>query len=114
MAYVKQFENFKESNKELVDFFENNGFIVNLYTIENQECAEIEMWTDGGVDMIISLQPFTKKEFINSVESFDIDEEIELHRMDERYKKAFTIRESLSDFENYHNKLKKIAEKIKE
>lgn len=39
----------------------------------------------------------------------NVEEEIEFHRQDERYKKAFTLRESLDDFEDYLKWLNKIV-----
>lgn len=78
---------------------------------------ELESWTDGGVDMIITLPSSnnkTVKEQLNDyIENFDIDEEIDLYREDKRYKEAFTIRESLKDFENWLSWLKDITNELK-
>ena len=49
----------------LRQFFENEGFEVDLFEQDDHSCAELEKWTDGGVDMIITLMPFTKNEFID-------------------------------------------------
>ena len=98
--------------KELQKFFEENQFNVDEYYQENIQCAEIEQWTDGGVDMIISLQPFKAQEFIKWVDDFDIDEEIMLHRQDPSYCSAFTIRASLEDFEGFLKKMTVIKEKL--
>ena len=95
--------------EKLTEFFEEQEFQVHLTVQDNQQCAEVEMWTDGGVDMIIWLNPFTIEEFKSYVKDFDIDNEIELHRQGDDYKKAFTIRESLKDFTKYHNHLKKMV-----
>lgn len=98
----------------LEDFFERNGFIVHSYESDGIECAEIEMWTDGGVDMIINLNPLTKEEFIDYVEKyFDIDEEVKMHWEDKSYRDAFTITQSLKDFTKYHKYIKGIANKLK-
>ena len=84
-----------------------------MFKQDGKQCAEIESWTYGGVDMIIYLEPFIKEEFIKFVdEYFDIDEEIELHRQDERYKQAFTISQSVKDFEKYINNLESIKNKL--
>lgn len=99
--------------KKLQDFFEEHGFNVHLFKQDNKQCAEVEKWTDGGVDMIFSLMPFTKEQFIERVNDFDVDEEIDLHRQDKRYKDAFTIGESLEDFTNFHNDLKSVSDKLK-
>ena len=100
------------SNK-LRDFFENEAFLVHPFEQDGQQCAEVEKWTDGGVDMIITLIPFTKDEFISYVDDFDIDEEIDVYRKDEQYKAVFTIRQSLADFTDFHDMLKEVSEKLK-
>lgn len=116
--YIKNYNDFvNESysdNNSLRDFFENEDFGVHLFEQDGMQCAEVEKWTDGGVDMIITLMPFTKEEFIEWVNDFDVDDEIETHRRDPQYKKAFTIRESLEDFTNFHNHLKEIVSKLEE
>lgn len=107
MKRIKLFENFNSNTNSLIDLFEENDFNVHLFEQDNMQCAEIETWTDGGVNMIIKLIPFTKEKFIEYVDNFDIDAEIDLHRQDKSYKNRFTIRESLSDFSNYMERLKK-------
>ena len=116
---VKRFGDFlKESNvqnindEQLVDFFEENDFRVHLFEQDGEQCAEVEKWTDGGVDMVITLMPFTKEKFVEYVNDFDVDEEIELHRQDKNYKNNFTLRQSLEDFENFHSHLKDVAAKL--
>jgi len=106
-----------KTNKELTvetlkNFFENEGFQVHLFEQDNVQCAEVEKWTNGGVDMIFCLQPFTKESFIESVNYFDIDEEIELHRQGTDYRNAFTISESLKDFKAFHKDLKQTIKKL--
>lgn len=98
--------------KELKKFFEDNGFNVFLYKQDEKQCAEIEAWTEGGVDMIINLMPFTLIEFLNYVNSFDIDEEITLHRQDKTYCNNFKISKSVTDFTDFHNQLKEVASKL--
>lgn len=100
------------TTKKLKKFFEDNDFNVHLFKQDGVQCAEVETWTDGGVNMIMCLQPFNVEEFKSYVNDFDIDEQIELHRQGQDYKNAFSIRESLEDFENYHNRLKDILFKI--
>lgn len=99
----------KGSIKDLQSFFEEKDFNVHLFKQDKKQCAEIEKWTDGGVDMIINLMPFTVERFVDYVNNFNVDEEIDLHRQDKRYKDAFTISDSLKDFTNFHNHLKEIA-----
>lgn len=100
-------------NKKLISFFEENDFSVNIFMEEKIECAEIETWTSGGVNMIHLLRPFNIKQFKEIVNDFNVDEEIELHRQGSDYKNAFTIRESLEDFEEYRNRLKEVSFKFK-
>lgn len=116
--HIRTFENFnsddvnKISTEKLKEFFEQEDFKVDLFEQDNVQVAEIEKWTDGGVDMIIVLNPFTKKEFAQYVEDFNTDELIDLHRQDNRYKEAFTIRESLDDFTAFHDGLKETLKKL--
>lgn len=96
-------------NKNLATMLEDANFIVHKFTQDGKKCAEVETWTEGGVNMIITLQPFTKKEFLSYVEDFSVDEEIDSHRQDQRYKDAFKISESVKDFEAFHNSLKEVV-----
>jgi hypothetical protein len=103
------------TTRKLIKFFENQDFKVHTFEQDDMLCAEIEKWTDGGVDMIISLMPFSKEEFIKYVlEQFDIDEEIELHRQDQQYKSVFTIKMSLKDFTDFYYGLKEVVIKLQE
>lgn len=96
----------------LQEFFENEEFNVHLFEQDGEQNAEIEKWTNGGVDMIIVLMPFTKEKFIEYVNEFDIDREIELHREGKDYKNNFTISQGLKDFTDFHNHLKEIVAKL--
>lgn len=98
---------------ELKDFFENNDFIVHLFEQDNMRCAELESWTKKGVNMIIPLIPFTAESFKDYVENFNEDNEIDAHRMDDSYKKAFSIDVALDDFNAYANDLDRVVELIK-
>lgn len=100
------------TTKKLKKFFEENDFNVFLTKQDNVQCAEIEKWTDGSVDMNIWLNPFTVEEFKSYVDDFDVDEEIDLHRQDKQYKNVFTISQSLKDFTDFHNHLKEVASKL--
>jgi hypothetical protein len=96
------------TTENLKNFFEEKDFNVHLTEQDNVQCAEVETWTNGGVNMIMWLNPFSTEEFESYVNDFDVDETIELHRQGQDYKNAFTIRESLKDFEDYHNRLKDV------
>ncbi len=101
------------TTKNLKKFFEEKDFNVNLVIQDGVQSAELETWTEGGVNMIMWLSPFTIEEFEESVDNFDVDEEIELHRQRQDYKEAFTIRQSLEDFEGYLNRLSALRVDLK-
>lgn len=54
----------------------------------------------------------TKKERKIFENNFDIDEEIDIYRQDEEYKKVFTIRQSVEDFEDWVNWLNDISKEL--
>ena len=99
-------------NEKLIKFFEENDFIVHLHEQDGVQCAELETWTEGGVNMIIWLNPFTEEEFEKYANYFDMDEEINLNRQDKAYRNDFTIRESVEDFLGFHNRLKDILSNL--
>lgn len=105
---MNSLKNTKMTTEQLKKFFEEKGFIVHLTKQDNVQCAEIEKWTDGGVDMIVWLNPFTAEEFQSYVNDFDVDEEVITHMQDPKYKSAFTISTSVKDFTDFHNHLKEI------
>ena len=47
--------------EKLQAFFEENDFMVHLFEQENMQCAELESWTNKGVNMIIQLMPFVEQ-----------------------------------------------------
>lgn len=98
-------------NEKIQEFFELFFVNVDICHFSNGDGLEMETWTDGGVNMIVCLED--EKGLIESfkdyVEYFDVEEEIDLHRQGESYKKAFTLRQSLDDFEDYLKWLNKIV-----
>ncbi len=63
--------------------------------------------------MNIWLNPFSIDSFVSYVYEFDIDEQIDLHREEDgSYKNAFTIKQSLEDFTEFHNELKNVASSL--
>lgn len=104
-------------------FLDENNICHSRYE-ENGECVGIEMeqWTDGGVDMIHLIDgrnrdmndpDWWKDELVAIYEAFDVDEEIDINRQDEKYRSAFTYRQSVEDFEDYDKWLEGIAEHAK-
>ena len=122
-------EAYKMANKEFIlhqceVFLNDNNICYSRYYNENGECVgiEIEQWTDGGVDMIHLIDgrdrdmndPDWWKDELEAIsEAFDVDEEIDINRQDEKYRSAFTYRQSVEDFNNYDKWLKSIAEQAK-
>jgi hypothetical protein len=96
------------SKHTLKEFFNNEKFNVHLFKQDGVECAEIEKWTNGGVHMIIMLEPFIKEEFFNYVDNFDVDEEIDLYREQKLYRQNFTLTQSLKDFKTFYKYLKDV------
>lgn len=82
------------------------------------EQYELENWTNGGVDMIITLDRTSEKSLLQQLEdfkeNFDIDEEIEMYRESKDYRDNFTIRESLEDFEDWLNSLEEVIVALEE
>ena len=98
------------NTKELIQFLENKEFNVSIISEpDNTLAAEIEAWTKRGVSMIMYVSPFSIESFQEYAESFDIDEEVDIHREDKNYKKFFTLRQSLEDFEDFKNTLVKVS-----
>lgn len=77
---------------------------------------ELESWTDGGVDMFITIDKNSYNTLLEQlkefVENFDIDEEIEIYRQDTDYRRNFTIRESINDFENWVDYIEECISKL--
>ncbi|MEA3279807.1 MAG: hypothetical protein U9Q38_04315 [Thermodesulfobacteriota bacterium] len=97
------------SVEELKDFFEGEGFNVYLFEQDNKLCAEIEVWTDNFIHISLLISPFTIESFMDVVENYDIDVEIDAYREAQGYRDAFTISQSLEDFTHFHDLLKELA-----
>lgn len=99
-------------NKKQMKILENNFDYI--HTDYNEDDLYLETWTNGGVDMFISLDK--DKSIIENLEeyirSFDIDEEIDLYRESKDYRDNFTIRESVEDFENWVEKIENIIKEL--
>lgn len=97
---------------DLTEFFEQHYFKVYEYKNEYGDCAEISKHTKGGVEINFQLEPFTKEAFEDVVKDFDVDDQIQLYWNDPKYKEKFTIKQSLNDFEDFHNRLKELITKL--
>lgn len=100
------------SNRER-EILENN---FKVHETDNDSYIELETWTNGGVNMFIYLDKVKSvvEQLEDYINSFDIDEEIDLHRESKDYISSFTIKESLVDFENYLEWFKDILKQLKE
>ena len=85
---------------------------------ESADDLELESYTDGGVDMFITIDKNSYNTLLEQlkefVENFDIDEEIEIYRQDTDYRRNFTIRESINDFENWVDYIEECISKLEE
>lgn len=85
---------------------------------ESADDLELESYTDGGVDMFITIEKDSSNNLLEQlrlfVENFDIDEEIDIHRQDTDYRRNFTIRESINDFENWVDYIRDCISKLEE
>ena len=93
--------------------------LLELFNInESAYGLELESCTDGGVNMLIGIDKDSDYDLLAQlkqfVENFDIDEEIDIHREDENYKRNFTIRESINDFENWVDYIRDCISKLEE
>lgn len=96
--------------KKIIEILEKNDFSITEYNND----YELETWTNGGVDMLIYIDKDDNfiKQFKEKHKNFDIGEEIDIYRKDQRYKDNFTISESLKDFKSYKKRLKKIIKEL--
>ena len=101
------------NTKQLTKVFQDQNFSVNLFKEDGKQCAEIETWTTNGVSMLHLLRPLSLASFEEVVKDFNVDEEIDLHRIDPLFRSHFTVRQALEDFEEYQQRLKTTLEKLK-
>lgn len=93
--------------------------LLELFNInESAYGLELESCTDGGVNMLIGIDKDSDYDLLAQleqfVENFDIDEEIDIHRQDADYRRKFTIKESIRDFENWVDYIEECISKLKE
>ena len=100
--------------QKLKKFFEDFAIEVFLIKQVGVQCAELNTYTAGGVNMIVWLNPFTVEEFRDWVRDFDVDEQIDIHRQDKRYCDAFSISNSVEDFTEYHARMKQILKNLED
>ncbi|WP_421049184.1 hypothetical protein [Lysinibacillus sp. UGB7] len=93
-------------------FLEFAGNFFNVH--DSEDAIELESWTNGGVNMFIVISKNDEKPFDEQVSSyieyFDVDEEVEIHREDQKYRDNFSMTESIQDFEAYKEWVEGILE----
>ena len=102
------------------EVFESNGIEMYEYVEDGVPCGyELNCYTNGGVNEIVFLDFRDKgldpmepqdviEEFENCIRDYDIDDRIETNRYNKGYKQAFTISQSVKDFEEFEGFLKNI------
>lgn len=106
----------------IIEIAKQNDFAMHEYEEKGVLCGyELETWTQGGVNMIHFIdcrceEGVTPKRVLSELkeilENFDVDDEIDRYRQGERYRRDFTIRESLEDFEKYLDRLTQFVEAV--
>ena len=110
---------------QIIERIEDNEIQVSNYKEDGKLCGyELNTYTNLGVNQIVfldfrdaELNPKKPSDFIkvldNYIDEIDIDEEIDMHRQDDRFKQTFSIRESLEDFEKWKNDLSNLIKNLK-
>ena len=93
--------------------------LLELFNInESAYGLELESCTDGGVNMLIGIDKDSDYDLLAQleqfVENFDIDEEIDIQRQNAYYRRKFTIKESIRDFENWVDYIEECISKLEE
>lgn len=103
---------------------ENIGLSVYEYKEDGKLCGyEISTYTDGGVNIVVFLdfrgedkdlnnKDKVKEKFLDYLNDFDIDEEIDLYRQCPEYRNSFTISQSVKDFKSWKKEMKKVISKL--
>lgn len=91
----KAFESLKNDNAV--------GFFSLFFNVaDNENNYELETWTEGGVNMVVTITKKNwKEDFRKYVNGFDIDEQINLIQNVRNYQSALTYHQSVEDFEDY-------------
>ena len=104
----------------LIDRLNECNISVDEYKENKKLCGyELNTYTQRGVNQIVFLDfrdtefnPKDPKDFLlvynNRISSIDIDEEIEVNRQNEHYKRDFTLSQSINDFMYWKNELHKV------
>ena len=111
----------------IIELAEERGFTFHEYEEKGVVCGyEVESWTDNGVNMIhfidcrndrhpAGLNAENVLEELKEIAAFfSVDREIDLHRLDDHFRMAFSIRQALNDFDNYEKHLTEFVRAVQE
>lgn len=110
--------------EQIFDIIESKDISIDKYEEDDKLCGyELNTYTDGGVNQIIFVDfrnepkdPTNAEDFVElfseRIDSFDIDEEIELNRQDPSYRSAFTLTEAVKDFQEWKDALDNLVVEI--
>lgn len=100
------------------DTFVNEAF-TNVYHHDVNDALsqyELEVWTDSGVDQILTVEGMDNTElfndFLQAVDKFDAEEEVASLYEDERYRENVGLREGLNDMDDYKAWLEELKQII--
>lgn len=114
-----------KTTEQILDIIESKGIGIYEYEEDGNLCGyELNTYTGGGVNQTIFLDfrdnskdPKNGKDFLSvfedRVNDIDIEDEIEVNRQDKSYRNAFTLRESLNDFESWKEDLVELVNELK-
>ena len=109
-----------KSIKEITSHLEQLNIQVHEYKQDKKLCGyELNTYTDCGVNQIIFLDfrdskmnPKKAKDFIEKfnerVDSIDVDEEVEMNRQSDAYKRNFSLTVSIQDFKDWKEGLRQV------
>lgn len=109
-----------KSIKEITSHLEQLNIQVHEYKEDKKLCGyELNTYTDCGVNQIIFLDfrgskmnPKKAKDFIEKfnerVDSIDVDEEVEMNRQSDAYKRDFSLTVSIQDFKDWKEGLQQV------
>ena len=111
----------------ILEIAEQHNFVLHEYEEKGIVCGyEMETWTDNGVNMIhfidcrVSSHPdgLTAQNVLEELKQisayFDVDLQIDVHREGDSFRKAFSIRQALDDFEAYEARLAEFVRAVQE
>lgn len=111
----------------ILELAEQHNFVLHEYEENGVACGyEMETWTDNGVDMIHfidcrkdsypdGLTALNVLEELKKISAyFDADLEVDLHREDDLFRRRFSVREAIDDFDSYESRLTEFVRAVQQ